>query len=160
MKMMRAIPALLSTASFGMILYLAYMMDQWVGVMAFTWQYLVFCLVVAMIVGATWIPLLNKLACIAVVVAFALLAVNLLLPPPSERILRSASIRLAPGDSAESIHQVLQEAYDGSDYGLPTITEEPDRIFVSLISQEPGNCTALIIHLKDDMMVSSEYLAD
>ena len=160
MKMMRAIPALLSTASFGMILYLAYMMDQWVGVMAFTLPYLLFCLVAAAITAGCWIPLLNKRAYVVALVAFSLLAVNLLLPPPSERILRSASLRLVPGTDADTIQQVLKEEYDGSAYSMPSITEEPDRVFVSLLNHEPGNCTALIIHLEEGVVVGCEYSAD
>ena len=128
--MIRAIPAILSTVSFGMVLYLAYMMDQWVGVMAFTLPYLLFCLIGAAVTAGCWIPLLKKRAYVVALVAFALLAVNLLLPPPSERILRSASLRIPLGSSADSVESVVTAEYQGSRYRLPTITREPERIFV------------------------------
>ena len=157
---MKVLPAILSTLLFGLLLFMAYMLDQWVGVMAFTWSYLLFCVISAVVVAGAWIPLLNKRAWMAGIVVFSLLAVNLLLPPPSERILRSASFRLVPGTSADSVSQVLKDEYDGSAYSLPSITEESDRIHVSLMSQEPGNCTALIILVEEGVVVGCEYSAD
>jgi len=54
----------------------------------------------------------------------------------------------------------VKEAYDGSGYVLPRITREDARIYVSLLSQQSGNCTALILRTKDGVVVSGEYSAD
>ena len=157
---MKVFPAVLSIVLLGIFSYLAYGFDQWVGMMAYTLPYLIFCLIAAAVIGAAWIPLLNKRAYVAGLVAFAALSVHLLLPPPSERILRSALMQMPAGTSADSIEGIVQEAYKGSPYSLPEITRETNRIHVSLIHQEPGNCTSLTIHLKDGRVVGSEYVPD
>ena len=157
---MKALPAFLSTGLLALLVYLAYMMDQWVGVMAFTWPYLLFCLISAAVIGGAWIPWLGKRAYLAGLVAFALLSVHMLMPPPSERILRSASLKLVPGTHEEAIQGILAEEYDGTAYSMPEITREADRVHVSLIYHEPGNCTALVLHLEDGKVVGSEYMPD
>jgi hypothetical protein len=69
-------------------------------------------------------------------------------------------LKIQPGASADSIETIVKEAYDGSGYVLPRITREDARIYVSLLSQQSGNCTALILRTKDGVVVSGEYSAD
>ena len=160
MTALKIIPAALSVVLLSLVTYLAYGFDQWIGMMAYTWAYLLFCVIAAIVIGAAWMPLLNKRAGIAALVAFATLAVHLVMPPPSERILRSALFEMPVGTSAQSIQGIVQKQYDGSQYKMPQISRDEERIYVSLINQEPGNCTGLTIHLRDEKVIRTEYMAD
>ncbi len=157
---MKNILAILSVILLAILGYFAYGLDQWLGIVAFTYPYLLFCAISGLLFWGAWFPILKKRASLVGLAVFAILTANFLLPPPSERILRSVLLRLPPGTSSDSIERIVEEEYDGSGYVLPQITRDDTRIHVSLLSQRSGNCTALIIKTDDGVVVSSEYSAD
>ncbi len=131
------------------------------GVVAFTYRYLLFCVMAALLFYGVWATSIKKKQAVWVGgVVFGVLAANFVLPAPSERILRAAWLRIPVGTPAEAIVRIVKAAYDGSGYVLPRITEEENRIHVSLLSQQAGNCTALIFKTSDGVVVESEYMVD
>lgn len=156
----KTVLAILSVILLAILGYFAYGLDQWLGVVAFTYRYLLFCAISALLFWAAWLPVLRKRAFVVGLAVFAILSAHFLLPPPSERILRSVLLRIPPGTNADSIETIVQEEYEGSGYVLPQITREDTRIHVSLVSQRSGNCTALIIKTEEGVVISNEYSAD
>lgn len=157
---MKAFLIILMTVLVAIVAWLAYCLDQWLGIVAFTYQYLLFSAVAAMVFYALWFMSVRKHAILVGVAVFAILAANLLLPPPSERILRSVLLQVPAGTDAEAIERIVKEEYDGSGYVFPRITREDGRVAVSLLSQQSGNCTAIIFQTEDGMVVDSEFMAD
>ena len=157
---MKTVLAILSVIMLAILGYFAYGLDQWLGIVAFTYPYLLFCAISALLFWVAWFPILRKRSAVVGLAVFAILSANFLLPPPSERILRSVLLRLPPGTTSDSIEEIVAEEYDGSGYVLPRITREDTRVHVSLLSQQSRNCTALILRTKDGAVVSSEYSAD
>jgi hypothetical protein len=145
MKRWFAIPlALLVT----LIAFVALIADQMFGVVAFTYGYLSFCLLAALAFGGAWHACFPKSAPAFALLVFAILAANFLLPPPSERLLRSAMLKATPGTDASAIVDIVKQQYEGSSYAMPRIYEDKsgglDRVHVSLLSQKSGNCTSVI----------------
>lgn len=158
---MKLLFAVLSAILLAILGYLAYELDQWLGVVAFTLPYLTFCAITGLLYWAAWFRILRRGAILVGLAVCAILSANFLLPPPSERILRSVLLRLPPGTSSGSIQKVVAEEYEGTGYALPQITIEATRVHItSLSSQRSGNCTALILQIKDDVVVSAEYSED
>ena len=157
---MKTLLAVLSALLLAFIGYFAYRLDQWVGIVAFTYPYLFFCTVVGLLYWGAWFPCLKKRAFVIGLAAFSILSINFLLPAPSERILRTVMMRLPPGTSSDTIEEIVEEAYDGSGYVFPQIIRGNTSVRVSLLSQRSGNCTALIINTKDGVVVSSAYSQD
>lgn len=157
---MTTLLAVLSAILLTILGFLAYRLDQWLGIVAFTYPYLLFCAIVALLYWAAWVPILKKHAFVVGFAVFAILSANFLLPPPSERLLRSVLLRIPPGTNSDSIDKIVEEEYDGSGYVLPKNTREDTRVYVSLLSQRSGNCTALIINTEEGVVVRSEYSAD
>ncbi|MGA0845523.1 MAG: hypothetical protein ACO3RV_03210 [Luteolibacter sp.] len=157
---MKTLSAVLSTILMALVAYLAWSLDQWVGIVAYTVPYLLFCAIAALFFWAAWYPMLKKRAVLVGFSAFAILAANFVLPPPSERILRSVLLKLPPGTDAQSIESIVGEEYERSGYTLPRITREDSRIHVSLMSQQLGNCTSLLIQTDNGVVVNSKYSAD
>lgn len=157
---MKILLTTLSVILLAVLCFFAYGLDQWLGIVACTWPYLLFCTISALLFWGAWFPILRKHSLVVGLAVFSILSANFLLPPPSERILRSVLLKIHPGTSSDSIQAIVEQEYEGSGYPLPRITREDSRIHVSLLSQEPGNCTALILNTKDGAVISSEYSAD
>jgi len=157
---MKTLLAILSILVVGIVAFFAYALDQWLGIAAFTGRYIAFSAMLALLVAASWLAFLKKGAIGIAFTVFAILAGIILLPPPSERILRTALLRIPAGTHASEIERIVKEEYEGSGYALPGITEEPNRIHISLLSQEPGNCTAITFETKDGVVVSGHFMAD
>lgn len=157
---MRVLTATLLAVPLAILADFVYGLDQWLGVIAFTYWYLLFCAMVALLYWSVWFMTLKKYATLVGSAAFAVLAAVLLLPPPSERILMSALLRVPPGTDSDAIERIVEEEYGGSGYALPRITKEDARVYVSLLSQEAGNCTTLIFKIEDGIVVSGEYIPD
>ena len=148
--------------------------DAMLGVAAFTYGYLVFCLVAALVLGAGWLACFRKHALLVGLGVFSLLAINLFLPPSSERLLRSAMLKLPPGTDADAIESIVMQEYKGSAFGLPRITKErvnvsmqPDepareleQIHFSLSSQQPGNATSISFLIENGVVVKSYFAPD
>ena len=144
----------------AVLAYFAYALDQWLGIVAFTYPYLIFCMIAALLFWAAWFPILKKRAIVVGLAVFAVLAANFLLPPPSERLLRSVLLKIPPGTKVDSIEKFAKGEYDGSGYILPSIAREDSRVHVSLLSQQSGNCTALIFTAENGVVISGEFSAD
>jgi hypothetical protein len=157
---MKTLLAVLSTILLAVLASFAYGLDQWLGIVAFTYRYLLFCAIVALLFWMTWFPVLKKRAFIVGLAVFAIFSANFLLPPPSERLLRKVLLRIPPGSHSDSIGKIVEEEYSGTGNVLPQITKEDTRVHVSLLSQQDGNCTAIIFNTKDGIIVSGEYSAD
>lgn len=161
MKMMFSIPLVLLVS---LVAFVAYIADQMYGVVAFTYAYLAFCLLAALVFGAVWYFCLPKSAPAFALIVFALLAANFLLPPPSERLLRSAMLKAKPGTDASAISEIVKQQYEGSAYGMPWIHEDEaggfDRIHVSLVHQEPKNATSVIFLIENGKVSRSIFSPD
>lgn len=161
MKMMFSIPLVLLVSLVALVAYIA---DQMYGVVAITYAYLAFCLIAALVFGAVWRACFPKSAPAFALIVFALLAANFLLPPPSERLLRSAMLKAKPGTDASAISDIVKQQYEGSSYGMPWIHEDEaggfDRIHVSLVNQKPRNATSVIFLIENGKVSRSIFSPD
>jgi len=148
----------------GLAAYSAYVADQWLGVVAFTYRYLLFCIIGSLVLGAIWFGVFKKHALLVGLVVFSLLAANYFVSPPSERLLRSAMLKIPPGTDADAIETTVKQEYQNSPYVLPRISEDRaagfERVHVSLLSQEAGNCTAILFLVEDGVVVRSMFSRD
>lgn len=147
----------------SMLLFVAWMtnlLDHWLGIVAFEGQFLLFSIVAAVIFGLIWYSIAKKHALAFAIVAFLLFSINFALPAPSERVLRSAQLKLQPGVAAQRIESTIAEAYQDTPYGMPRISWTDSRVLISLSSQEAGNCTAILLQVKNGVIERSEFSAD
>lgn len=148
----------------ALVAYFAYVADQLLGVVAFTYRYLLFCIIASLAFCAAWFTSFRKHSIFVGLVVFSILAANFFLPPPSERILRSVMLKIPPGTDADAIERVVQEEYEGSAYLLPTIYRDHarnfERVHVSLLSQKAGNCTALLFLIENGVVVKGMFSPD
>ncbi len=161
MKMMFSSPLILLIA---LVAFVAYIADQMYGVVAFTYEFLAFCLLVALAFGAAWRACYPKSAPAFALGVFAILAANFLLPPPSERLLRSAMLKAKPGTDASAIADIVKQQYEGSSYEMPWIHEDKsggfDRLHVSLVHQKSKNATSVIFLIEDGKVSRSIFSPD
>ena len=161
MKMMFSIPIVLLVS---LVAFVAYIADQIYGVVAFTYAYLAFCLLSALVLGAVWRACFPKSAPAFALIVFAILAANFILPPPSERLLRSAVLKAKPGTDASAIVDIVKQQYEGSSYEMPQIHEDKsggfDRVHVSLLSQKQRNCTSVIFLIENGKVSRSIFSPD
>ena len=161
MKMMFSIPLVLLVL---LVAFVACIADQMFGAVAFTYGYLAFCLLAALAFGLAWRACFPKSAPAFALIVFAILAANHLLPPPSERLLRSAMLKATPGTDASAIADIVKQEYDGSPYEMPWIHEDEaggfDRIHVSLLSQKERSCTSVIFLIENGKVSRSFFSPD
>lgn len=161
MKRLLIIPLGLSVA---FVAFAAYVADRMFGVVAFTAGFLAFCVLAALAFGATWYTCFRKSGLIAALVVFGVLATNFFLPPPSERLLRSAMLKASPGTDASAIADIVKQQYEGSPYAIPWIHEDRaggfDRVHVSLLSQEAKSCTSAIFLVENGRVSRSIFSPD
>ncbi len=161
MKLSFSIPLVLLVALVACVAYIA---DQMFGVVAFTYGYLAFCLLAALVFGAVWRACFPKSAPAFALIVFSLLAANFLLPPPSERLLRSAMLKASPGTNASAIVDIVKQQYAGSPYEMPRIYEDEsggfDRVHVSLLSQKPKSATSVIFLIENGKVSRSIFSPD
>ena len=157
---MKILTVVLLTILLAIVACLAYAFDQWLGIVAFTYRYLFFCALVGLLYWAMWFMVFKKYATLVGLGVFAILAANFLLPAPSERILRSALLRIQLGADSDAIERIVKEEYDGSGYVLPRITKEGASVHVSLLSQQAGNCTAILFNTEGGVVVRRYFSAD
>jgi hypothetical protein len=142
----------------------AYVADQMFGVVAFTDRYLAFCLLAALAFGGVWHACFRKSASAFALVVFGILAANFFLPPASERLLRSAMLKVTPGTDASAIVDIVKQQYEGSLYAMPWIHEDQaggfDRVHVSLLSQKARNCTSVIFLVENGRVSRSIFSPD
>lgn len=160
-KMMFSIPLVLLVS---LVAFVAHIADQMFGVVAFTYGYLAFCLLAALAFGLAWRACFPKTAPAFALIVFAILAANFLLPPPSERLLRSAMLKAKPGTDASAIVDIVKQQYEGSPYEMPRISEDKsgglDRIHISLLSQKERSCTSLIFLIENGKVSRSIFSPD
>ncbi len=146
------------------VAYFAYVADQWLGVVAFTYRYLLFCITASLVLSAAWFANFRKHTLQFGLVVFSLLAANFFLPPPSARLLRSAMLKTPPGTDADAIEAIVKQEYEGSAYALPSISKDRarqfERVHVSLLSQKSRDCTALLFLIEDGVVVRSIFSPD
>lgn len=161
MRKFLSIPFVVSLA---LVAFSAYVADQLFGVVAFTFGYLVFCLLAAAAFGGAWHACFKNSGLATAFVVFGVLATNFFLPPPSERLLRSAMIKASPGTAASAIPDIVKQQYEGSPYEMPWIHEDRsggyDRVHVSLLSQKAKSCTAAIFLVENGRVSRTIYSAD
>lgn len=148
----------------ALVAYFAYEADQWLGVVAFTYRYLLFCVIGSLVLGAAWFGIFRKGALLVGLMVFSLLAANYFLPPPSERLLRSVMLKIPIGTDGDAIETIVKQEFKDSGYALPGISKDRaqhfDRVHVSLSSQEAGNSTALLFLIEDGVVVKSMFSRD
>jgi hypothetical protein len=161
MRKFLSIPFVLSLA---LVAFSAYVADQLFGVVAFTFGYLVFCLLAAAAFGGMWRVCFKKTGLAAALVVFGVLATNFFLPPPSERLLRSAMLKAPPGTDATAIVDIVKQQYEGSPYAMPMVWESRaggiDQVHVSLLSQKAKSCTAVIFLVENGRVSKRIYSGD
>ena len=159
--LLSAIPLVLMAA---FVVYVAYVADQILGVVAYTYAYLAFCLLTALFFGVAWRACLGKFGSLFALVVFGALAVNLVLPPPSDRILRTVMLKAPPGTEASAIADIVKQQYEGSPYEMPWIYKDRaggyDRVHVSLLTQKAKNCTSVIFLLVDGRVSQTFFNPD
>lgn len=147
-----------------LVALVAYVADQMFGVVAFTGRYLAFCLLAALAFGGVWHACFRKSASAFALVVFGILAANLFLPPASERLLRSAMLKVTPGTDASAIVGIVKRQYESSPYAMPWIHEDQaggfDRVHVSLLSQKARNCTSVIFLVENGRVSRSIFSPD
>jgi len=150
--------------SLALVTFVAYVADQMFGVVAFTFGYLVFCLLAAAAFGGIWHACFKKSGLVTALVVFGVLAANFFLPPPSERLLRSAMLKAPPGTAASAIGDIVKQQYEGSPYAMPRISEDRaggfDRVHVSLQSQKARSCTSAIFLVENGQVSRSIFSPD
>lgn len=146
------------------VAFAAYAADQMFGVVAFTYGYLAFCLLAAVFFGGVWHACFRKSAWAFALLVFGILGVNFFLSPPSERLLRSAMLKVTPGTDASAIVEIVKQQYEGSPYAVPWIHEDQaggfDRVHVSLLSQEARSCTSAIFLVENGRVSRSIFSPD
>lgn len=144
------------------LLYVIYVLDNWLGVLAFKVAYVSFSVLFTIVV----ILLIargsgNKRLAVAIgLVTLTLLLSPYLISTPSERILRGVLIDVQPGMTSNEVETIIREAYQNSGYEMPHITREENLIHVSLFPQESGNATGATFHLSDDIVVKGAFARD
>ena len=161
MKKMLIIPFILLIAALA---YVANVADHLFGVVAYTYQYLAFCVIAAVLVGAACHACFKRFSPLITLMVFCLLSASFFSSPPSERLLRSAMLKARPGTDADAIEKIVKQAYEGSRFALPIITKsrdgEFDRVDVSLLSQQERSCTSLVFLVEDGLVVRSIFSGD
>ena len=151
---------------FTLVAFASYVADQLLGVVAFTFGYLTFCLLAALAFGGVWHACFGKgKASVAFgLVVFGVFAANLFLPPPSERLLRSAMLKAPPGTDASAIVDIVKQEYKDSPYAIPKISEDRaggfDRVHVSLLSQKARSCSSVIFLVENGRVSRSIFSPD
>jgi hypothetical protein len=150
--------------SFTAVAYAAYVADQTLGVVAFTYGYPAFCLLTALAFGAVWRACSKKFSLAFSLMVFGVLAVNYLLPPPSERLLRAAMLKATPGTDASAIAEIVKGQYENSAYTMPWIHEDRaggfDRVHVSLLPQKAKSSTSVIFLVENGRVSRSIFSPD
>lgn len=142
------------------LLFLAVILDDWLGLLAYRAGYLLFCLGIAGLIAMAWTARSNRSALIAGSASFLLLLIPLFVNQPSSRILRSILLQVQTGMPADLVETLVEEAYRDSGYVMPRINRDADRIHVSLSSQHPGDCTAAVFDLSGGRVVRDRFSAD
>ena len=106
MKNLSSIPLVLLAA---FVAFAAYIADHLLGVVAFTYGYIAFCLLAALAFGGVWHMCFRESGTGFGLVVFGVLAANLFLPPPSERLLRSVMLKASPGTDASAIVDLVKQ---------------------------------------------------
>lgn len=144
--------------------YMAYVADNLFGVVAFTYGYLIFCAVVALALGGVWRAWGGSSGLVFALVVFGVLAVNFVLPPPSERLLRSVMLKAPAGTDASTIVDIVTQQYNDGPYAMPWIHEDRsggfDRIHVSLLPQKAKSCTSVIFLVENGRVSRSIFSPD
>ena len=147
-----------------LVAFAAYVADQMFGVVAFTYGYFAFCLIAALAFAGAWHACFRKSASVFALIVFGILAANFILPPPSERLLRSAMIQTQPGTDASAIVDIVKQQYEDSPYAMPWIHEDQaggfERVHVSLLSQKDRSCTSVIFLIEDGRVSRGIFSAD
>ena len=45
----------------ALVAYFAYVADQWLGVVAFTYRYLLFCVITSLVLGSVWFSIFREM---------------------------------------------------------------------------------------------------
>ena len=161
---MRFLPPSVLGVLLALAVCAAYLADRILGIAAFTFGYLLFCLVAAAVFGCAWRALVRRAWLPAAVTAFCAFGAILALPPPSERLLRAAMLRAPAGTDASEIARIVRDQYKGSAYAMPRISEDRtggfDRVRVSLLSQKARSCTAAIFLVENGRVTRSIFSPD
>jgi hypothetical protein len=161
MRKLLSIPLVLLAA---FVAFAAYLADHTLGVVAFTYGYLAFCLLAALVFGGVWQACYTKSGWACALAVFSVLAANFFLPPPSERLLRSAMLKATPGTDATVIVDIVKQQYEDSPYAMPIISEDRaggfDRVRVSLMSQKARSCTSVIFLVENGRVSRSSFSPD
>ena len=150
----------LTAGAVALLLFFVYGLDDWLGILAFQYRYLGFCLVIAGLAAAAWLAKSKKSSLVAGLAVFALLVSPIFTTEPSSRILRKVLIDVQAGMDGDDVEEIVRSAYRESGYVMPRIQRDDKRIHVSLLTQAPGDCTAAIFYLADGVVVGDEFSAD
>ena len=147
-----------------LVAFAALMADHLLGVVAFTYGYLAFCLLAALAFGGAWRACRGNSGSMFALVVFGVLAANFVLPPPSDRLLRAVMLKAPPGTDASAIVDIVKQQYEDSPYAMPWIHEDRaggfDRVHVSLLSQKARSCTSVIFLVENGRVSRSIFSPD
>ena len=161
---MKLLPSLSLFLLAALIAYAAYVADNLFGIVAFADGYLIFCAVAAFAFGGAWRALTGTSGLVFGLLVFGILAVNFVLPPPSERLLRSVMLKAPAGTDASTIVDIVKQEYKDGPYAMPWIHEDRaggfDRIHVSLLPQQAKSCTSAIFLVQNGRVSRSIFSPD
>lgn len=153
----KAFAAIVLTFAFLFLMFFVWGFDQAFGILAYRFHYMVFATVVLTSVTALWHLAIGHFTGVAAIAVAFILALPHLLPAPSERLLVSALRQVEIGADASEVEKAVQDAYAGSSYEVPSVYlrqgNGEDRLYVTLLEQDRGNCTAITFLLRDGKVV-------
>lgn len=157
---MKIILAILSLYFLGLFSYATYALDSWMGLLAYFWEYCLLAFIISCLYVISWKPQLKKYSYATGVLVFSLLLLIPFYSKPSERILRSVLLKVNNGHTVQDIQNIVKHEYEESPYVMPQMFIGKTKVSISLMSQEPGNCTSVMFKLKDGKVIESCFWAD
>ena len=157
---MKILLAILTTGLVAVLFFLSYCLDDWLGLLAFKYQYLAICLIVSAALASFWLTTSRKLSAVVGLTIFLLFLLPYALHTPTSRILRSILNEVLIGASEYDVVSAVEAAYRDSDYVMPRIKRSANRIYVSRNTDGTGDCTAAVFYLKNGQVIRSEFSED
>ncbi len=154
---------LIATVVFSTLtMWFVYALDDWLGILAFQFQYIALSLFVAVVAAliANWLVKSNGFSALVGVFIIVVALSPYFTSIPSSRILRSVVIDVQNGTPADEVEQKVKTAYADSGYVMPEIARSDTHIYVSLATQEVDDATVAVFNLENGVVVDDGFAPD
>jgi len=159
-KTLRTLATIATAGATLFVLLIVHGLDDWLGILAYPLRYVAIASGLAGLVALPWFLHNNRSGSLAGGLALLTLLTPYVTPAPSSRLLRSAMISVPFGATEVQVRASVAEAYARSDYELPLIQSEENKIHVSLSNQRPGDCTSVSFHTEAGRVVHKSFSCD